>query len=132
MPAEAPQVPSAEVAPTKQLEGVVARTIVDEGASSESPSPSAGAGSSSPEAEPAQKPSRASGRKKAPDLAVVPDPSPFVEKVPVTVHLTSDVIDGLTRLQMELRLAKKLRRSDTTIGSVMDMLLRKGLNLPAL
>jgi hypothetical protein len=80
--------------------------------------------SASAEAAPA--PARRSVRRAAP-----PEAAPEVEapKRPITVRLTEEVLHALVRHQAEVRCKPGARLGDTTIGGVMDALLRGPLGL---
>jgi hypothetical protein len=55
-----------------------------------------------------------------------------VDKQPVTARLTTEVLHALVRHQAELRCKPGARLGDTTIGGVMDSLLRQALGMSPL
>lgn len=75
---------------------------------------------------PATAPARRSVRRAAP-----PEAAPEVEAIkrPITVRLTEDVLHALMRHQAEVRCKPGARLGDTTIGGVIDTLLRGPLGL---
>jgi hypothetical protein len=63
--------------------------------------------------------------------AAEPEPADASIKRPLTVRLTEDVIHALVRYQAEVRCKPGVRLGDTTIGGVIDKLLRGPLGLPS-
>jgi hypothetical protein len=57
---------------------------------------------------------------------------PAMLKKPITVRITEDVLHALMRHQAEVRCKPGARLGDTTIGGVIDALLRGPLGLPSL
>jgi hypothetical protein len=55
-----------------------------------------------------------------------------VEKLALTVRLTREVVVAVERYQAETRSTGRSSRRNTTVGAIVDRLLRLALDLPAL
>jgi hypothetical protein len=72
---------------------------------------------------------RSASRPRARKALAEPDAADVAGKRPITVRLSEEVIHALVRYQAELRCKPGVRLGDTTIGGVMDTLLRGPLGL---
>jgi hypothetical protein len=74
---------------------------------------------------------RGAAKPRARTTAAEPEAAEVAGKRPITVRLSEEVIHALVRHQAELRCKPGVRLGESTIGGVMDSLLRGPLGLPA-